>query len=131
MEIDISELKIETKRKMSLIDPKSIKLENEKLSFVYWYLRHLPNPYSNYYDSESKEFHIIVQRDAFMGGSFPLKQEFVLPQETRKVRIDYRGSNLDKLTDMGRIEHFFPKLRPENQGRDEKGIDRSGEDGWL
>ena len=129
--IDIIELEKESRRRLSLIRKDSIKVQNGKLTFHYMYLSHLPNPYNSYFDESRKDFHIIIQRDAFAMGSAILEQSFVLPEEARKIRIDYQGNNLDNLSDEERIEHFFPKLKSAEGERHKDGIDISGYDGWL
>ena len=132
MNIDISELEMETQRECSLINLKSIKINNQKLSFSFVYMEHLPSPFSSYYDPENKEFHIIIQRDAFTMSSYHMNQEFDLPEDTKKIKIDYRGNDIDKLSNIERLKLFFPKLGSGDvNNRDEKGIDRSGYDGWM
>lgn len=131
MEIDITELEKESRRRISIINGDSIRVREGKLSFIYTYLSHLPNPFDGYYDESKQEFHVIINRDSFTMGSQPLEQSFELPRGVRKVRVDYIGKNLDSLSDEERIEHFFPKLKSGEGERHRDGLDISGYDGWL
>lgn len=115
MAIDISELVEFATNGVGIIFPNSIKVENNELVFAYSYLSHLPNPFDSYYDHHSQELHIIIQQDAFPFGSVPLTYKVLLPQDTKRVRVNYRGKSLDHLTPEERIEHFFPKLRAKDK----------------
>ncbi len=111
MVIDISELEQESRRRLSLIRSGSIKLDGNKLTFLYMYLDHLPNPFDSFYNFHTKEFGILIRKDAFMGGSGILCQEFELPNGIEKVVVRYHGEDISQLSNEERLKRFFSGLR--------------------
>ncbi len=118
MTVDISELVEYASKEVGIIFPKTIKVENNELSFIYAYLGHLPSPFDSYYDQNTQEVHIIIDQDAFPFSSSSLLYKIKLPEEAEKVRLDFRGKSLDHLTSEERIEYFFPKLRPQDEEKE-------------
>lgn len=125
MVVDISEL--EEAAKSTVIRKGTIKVEKGELSFHYHYFPDLPNPFDSAYDSEKKELHILIQRAAFPFASRTMVYKIQIPEGTEKVKVDFRGEDISELSAEDRIEKYFPNLKAERKGLD----DKSGYDGYL